>query len=468
MTTRAIEASAQARGVSEETRPTSAPSPHLQAQQLLNQFYSGAQLPEHGRPDAETRQALRDFQHTRGLHPSGEPDAATLEELGRAIAWQAHEEAALGEPEAAPVPTLSEPPSQQRTPLAIPPHLSHLAPDSLSNITLPSARRMTSEQLQRVASDLSGRFDAEPDPKIRRQYARQLLRMESELASRIADAPRDASELSVLPDVAWDEGSPNAGIVGDLHPFQNHDLWVSELEHGPQGLRRPRPVTEEDSEAPDSGGPESEPIGGTARTAEQVLERARNVGIESVPVVPGNDLQQGVGTAAGIAVSLANIALESVALAGGEAILLVAGTVNSLKKAGDAREARGELRGLMMAAHLFDSRGRLSSSGRISRQTMEGFIQRRYGQETAADTVTGAGADGPRRVALGRERGIDRVLRHANEALEKVDRAYAELSDQEQAGVDLNELREEALAEFQRRTFEEVAPHARRYEVAVD
>ena len=28
--------------------------------------------------------------------------------------------------------------------------------------------------------------------------------------------------------------------------------------------------------------------------------------------------------------------------------------------------------------------------------------------------------------------------------------------------------REEALAEFQRRTFEEVAPHARRYEVAVD
>ncbi|MBO6938997.1 MAG: peptidoglycan-binding protein [Deltaproteobacteria bacterium] len=82
MTTRAIEASAQARGVSEETRPTSAPSPHLQAQQLLNQFYSGAQLPEHGRPDAETRQALRDFQHTRGLDPSGEPDAATLEEFG--------------------------------------------------------------------------------------------------------------------------------------------------------------------------------------------------------------------------------------------------------------------------------------------------------------------------------------------------------------------------------------------------
>ncbi len=88
--------------------------------------------------------------------------------------------------------------------------------------------------------------------------------------------------------------------------------------------------------------------------------------------------------------------------------------------------------------------------------------------ETAADTVTGAGADGPRRVALGRERGIDRVRRHANEALEKVDRAYAELSDEEQAGVDLNGLREEALVEFQRRTFAEVAPHARRYEVAVD
>ena len=465
MRTRPLDTLARTQAAGECDSPETRSSPHLQAQQLLNRFFPGSRLPEHGQADVETRQALQDFQRLRGLDPSGEPDVATLDELERAIAWQVHEEAALAsEPE--PLVAFLAPPhgpgSQPQ--IGVPPHLAHLALGSLTHVTLPPAERMTNDELQRRSADFSRRFDAESDPKVRRQYARQLLRMEAELARRIADAPRDVTELPVLDGVEWDAGSPNAGIVGDLHPFQNHDLWVSELAHGPQGIRR-RPPVEETSE------PTAGPMDDDSHTAQvtgRVLGRARGVSVDSVPVVPENDFEQGVGTAAGIGVGLVNVALQSVALAAGEAILMVSGTINTLENAGDVREARGEIRGLMMAAHLFDRRGQFDSSGRISRRTMERFIQGRYGQEIAADVVTGAGADGPRRVIAGRQRGIARVLRYANQVLQRLDSAYAELSAEDQAAVDLDELREKALAEFQRRTFLTIAPYAHEHEVAVD
>lgn len=472
MSTRSIEASSRAGAVTEEPSSEPAASPHLQAQQLLNQFYARPRLAEHGQSDAETRQALSDFQHTRGLEPTGLPDQATLDELGRAIAWQAHEEAALAQPEPAPLDS-SRPGLGVGAQRAIPPHLSHLADPALVDVTLPPARRMSNEELQRVAAGLSERFDAEPDPKVRRQQARQLLRLENELARRVASAPRDATELPVLRDVEWDAGSPNAGIVGDLHPFQNHDLWVAELARGPRGIRPTRePSAEVRGGVPGSAAPEQEapPRGGTEpdQPSERVLDGARDVGVEDPPAPPSNDLQQGVGTGAGLVASAANAIAGSALLAGGEAVVLIAGTINSLKNAGDVREARGEIRGVMMATHLFDARGRIGADGRVSRQTMESFIQARYGREIAADVVTGAGADGPRRIATGRRRGIENVRQAANEVLRKIDEAYGELSAADQAAVDLHDLREEGLAELQRRTFAGLAPHARRFDVGVN
>mgnify|MGYP001027922548 CR=1 FL=1 len=170
MTTRSIEASAPTPAVFAETRSETVASPHLQAQQLLNQFYSHPRLPEHGRGDGQTRQALQDFQRTRGLDPSGEPTSQTLEELGRAIAWQAHERtASVLASEADPVAaqSLSLPTSQRQ--MGVPPHLSHLAPESLTDVTFQAAERMTNDGLQRRAAGLSRRFDAEADPKVRRQ-----------------------------------------------------------------------------------------------------------------------------------------------------------------------------------------------------------------------------------------------------------------------------------------------------------
>lgn len=469
MSTQSVDASDRVRGISENSSASEpAPSPHLQAQQLLNRFYSRPRLAEHGRSDAATQEALQDFQHTRGLEPSGLPDQATLDELGRAIAWQAHEQAALAgpsgsEPESTPGPQLLGVPSGLAS-APIPPHLSHLAPESLASVTLPSPRRMSNAQLQRAAGALSGLFDAEPEPKVRRQYARQLLRIEAELERRVATAPRDATELPVLRDVEWEAGSPNAGLVGDLHPFQNHDLWVSELEHGPQGIRR-RARSEEATE-PSTVERTTEAEGGDAR--QRVLDAARDVELDGLPEVPENELEQGVGTVAGGLVGVANVALGSAALVGGEALLLVSGTVSALRNAGDVREARGEIRGVMMALHFFDSRGRVGDSGRVDRQAMDRFIGRRYGQEVRADTVTGAGADGPRRVAAGRRKGIRRVVDRANAVLRKVDRAYARLSAEEQDAVDLEELREAALSALQHRSFSELAPVAREEGVAVD
>ncbi len=462
MTTRSIDASGSTRGIGDAPADAAqTPTPHGRAQTLLNRFYSRPRLSEHGRDDAATREAIEDFQRVRGLPVTGSPDPDTLDELDRAIAWQRHEAEASAPGDGSP----SVPETRAHSRFARPAgdesvaragillsgetqgfslhHLSLQGTDTIGDRL--DLRGMTNPQLLRFAARKSNEFDAEPEAPRRRELARVLMSTERELARRIARAPRDATELPVLEGVDWSEGSPNAGLPGDLHPFQNHDLWAAEVARTPRRRRgaprgdAPSPPAEARTEGTRN------PASGSAREAAAAPSADVDVrGIAAdgaaLPAVPDPDGIQAELTVASGAVSLANVAIGAASLVGGEVLLFVAGTVDALLTAGETREKRILIRSFGTACQYPDPIA--LQNGRVTTAAVLNVIRTKRDLRMSG---MDAGGDAHARRETGLREGASRAARMFNEALSKLDEKIAALSPEERARVDVDAARREVM-----------------------
>ena len=123
---------------------------------------------------------------------------------------------------------------------------------------------LPTRQLVEMAREMDNglRSDRYPGPRYRSAIAGKLIEISEELRRRIASAPLGRDGVPQLDGLDWIPGSPNAGLLEDITPFGQGDVWVAiaaSVPPEPPSLRRrrrqTRPVPSPGSRPPIGRGP---------------------------------------------------------------------------------------------------------------------------------------------------------------------------------------------------------------------